>query len=157
MPLSILPTEPRYCRATCAVGRAGLPIAGVVEHEHAAAMRCRGRLALQQRKAPGVERLGAPVGLREKVLQALHLGALRLHHRFRAGQSRECLVAVARREQPAQVATKAAALAERTEERVERRRERHEVVEAADLPVHQVGLAEPRAPGVARVEQGAGE
>jgi hypothetical protein len=107
-------------------GRAVLPIAGVVEHEHAAAMGCRGRLALQQRKAPGVERLRAPVGLREEVLQALDLGALRLHHRFRAGQSRERLVAIPRGEQPAQVAPKAAALAERTEEPVKLRRERLE-------------------------------
>jgi hypothetical protein len=93
-------------------GRAVLPIAGVVEHEHAASMGRGGRLALQQRKAPRIQRLCVPVGLREKVLQALDPGALRLHHRFRAGQRRECLVAIARGEQPAQVVAKATALAE---------------------------------------------
>src|SRR3954462_10349931 len=62
--------------------------------------------------------------LREEVLQALDLGALRLHHRFRAGQSRERLVAIPRGEQPHQVAAKATALAERTEQRVKLHRER---------------------------------
>src|SRR5215218_3599461 len=80
----------------------------------------------KQRKAPSVERLSAPVGLREEVLQALDLGALRLHHRFRAGQSRERLVAIARGEQPAQGAPKAAALAARTDEPVKLHRERLE-------------------------------
>jgi hypothetical protein len=82
-----------------------------------------GGIALQQLETPGVERLCAPVGLREKVLQALDLGALGLHQRFRAGKGRERLVAITRGEQSAQVATEAAALAERTEERVKRRRE----------------------------------
>jgi hypothetical protein len=104
-------------------GGAVLPTAGVVEHQHAAAMGRSSRLALQQRKAPGVERLGAPVGLRKKVLQALDRRALRLHQRFRASQRRERLVAIARSQQPAQIMTKAAALAERTEQRVKRRRE----------------------------------
>src|ERR671927_1273528 len=83
-----------------------------------------GRLVLQQNKTPRIERLCAPVGLREKVLQALDLGALRLCHRFRAGQRRERLVTIARGEQSAQVVTKAAALAERTEEGVKLCRER---------------------------------
>src|SRR5919199_5028945 len=82
-----------------------------------------GRLALQQLKTPRVQRLCAPLGLREKVLQALHLRALRLHHRFRAGQRRERLVAITRGEQSAQIVAKATALAERTEKRVKLRRE----------------------------------
>src|SRR3982751_4205343 len=110
MPLSILPTEPRYCRPTCAVAVPSL----------------RSPVSSSTSTAPGVERLRAPVGLREEVLQALDLGALRLHHRFRAGQSRERLVAIPRGEQPHQVAAKATALAERTEQRVKLHRERLE-------------------------------
>src|SRR5689334_16217434 len=82
------------------------------------------RAAIWPMRIAGVERLRAPVGLREEVLQALDLGALRLHHRFRAGQSRERLVALPRGEQPAQVVAKAAALAKRTEQRVKLPRER---------------------------------
>jgi hypothetical protein len=103
-------------------GRAVLLIAGVIEHEHAVAVGRRGRLALQQPKPPRIQRLSAPVRFREKVLQALDLRALRLHHRFRAGQRRERLVAIARGKQSAQVVAKAAALAERTKQRVKLRR-----------------------------------
>ena len=97
-------------------GRTVLFIADIIEHQRPAAMGRGSRIALQQLKPPRGERLCAPSGLGEKVLQSLHLGVLGLHHRFHSSQRGERLVEITRGEQSAQVVTKTATLAERGED-----------------------------------------
>src|SRR6266498_4936112 len=94
MPLSVLPTEPRYWRATFAVLVAGLAVAGVVDDQHPVVVGRCGRVAQQQLHAALVELLVVPGRLRQEELQALHGPLLRADHRFGAGQTGQGLVAV---------------------------------------------------------------
>jgi len=96
-----------------------LAVPGVVDRQHPTGMRSGPRVGAQQLEAPVVDLLVVPPGLGEEELQSLHRRVLRPDHRFRPGQSRQCLVPIPRREQAGQVLTEPASLGEGPENVVE--------------------------------------
>src|SRR5829696_7150202 len=119
MPLSVLPTEPRYWRATCAVWRPSLrsPVSSMTSTPWVVGAGC--RVGQQQLQAVLVDLLVVPGRLRQEPLQALHGPMLGTDQRLGAGQGGQGLVAVAGQQQALQVGAQAAALRERTKQRVE--------------------------------------
>ena len=117
MPLSILPTEPRYWRATWAL-RAVLAVAGVVNHQRASLVWGGGWVFTQHLHPLGVDLLVVPARLRQKPLQPLDLAVLGTGDRLGAGQSSQGLVPIPW-QQALQVLTEAAALGQAREQAVE--------------------------------------
>jgi hypothetical protein len=77
MPLSILPTLPREVLPRDVRGRCPvLPVARIVEHEHALGVRRRERVGEELRDPLLGHGLRLPTRLRQEELQALRRGAL---------------------------------------------------------------------------------
>src|SRR6266545_8107887 len=119
MPLSVLPSEPRYWRATWAVWRPALRSPVSSSTSTAPVVRRGGRVGLQQLDPALVDPLVVPGRLRHKPLQALDGRVLGANDGLGADQRGHRLVAVARQQQPLQVGPQAAALREPGEQGVE--------------------------------------
>ena len=101
---------------------AGLAVAAVVQHQHPPLVRAGRGIATQQLQAPLVDPVEVPGGLGQEPLQPLHGPVLGAGDRLGAGQGGQGLVAIPRQQQPLQVSPEAAALGQRTQQRVEPRR-----------------------------------
>ena len=121
MPLSILPTEPRYWRATWAVAVPSLrsPVSSITSTPRIVGGG--GRVLAQQPHPPVVDLLVVPGRLRQEPLQPLDLAVLGPADRLGPGQAGQGLVALAGQQQAVQVVTEAAALGQAGEQGVEPR------------------------------------
>jgi hypothetical protein len=119
MPLSVLPTEPRYWRATCAVALPSLrsPASSITSTPMPVGRG--GRVGLQQLDPLPVDGLVVPGRLRQEPLQPLDLAMLGAGDRLGVGQRGQGLVAVAGQQQALQVVAQAAALRHACKQRVE--------------------------------------
>src|SRR5512132_430724 len=119
MPLSTLPTEPRYWRATWAVAVPSLrsPVSSSTSTPRS--FGGGGRILPQQPHPLVVDLLGVPGRFRQEPLQPLDLAVLGPGDRLGPGQPGQGLVAVAGQQQALQVVTEPTALGHACQQRVE--------------------------------------
>jgi hypothetical protein len=96
--------------------RAVLAVPAVIDHQHPAAMRGRGRIRQQQLQPAAINLLSIPPGFRQEELQPLHRRMLRAGRRLGSRQRRQRLVPVPRRQQTGQVFPEPPPLRQRAEQ-----------------------------------------
>lgn len=90
--------------------RAPLPVSGLIYYQHARPVWPGGWIRKKHLEPLGANLLHIPTGLGEKVLEALHRCPLRTNDRLCTGKRGKRLIALAREEQPLEVAPEAVTL-----------------------------------------------